>query len=203
LEKESGLKCGKDFTVGYSPERINPGDKEHTIDKIVKVVAGQDAATTDWLAMVYGKVVTAGIHKAPNIKVAEMAKAIENTQRDINIALINEIAQLYNMAFQAQQCDTSVHKDGLDAITFLADNEADLILLDLMMPEMDGFSFLEALQNNTSSNSKVIIASNLSDDQSIARARQYNCVLDYFKKSDYTPQKIVEEALTVYRKSQL
>jgi DNA-binding response OmpR family regulator len=114
-----------------------------------------------------------------------------------------EIAQLYNMAFQAQQCDTSVHKDGLDAITFLADNEADLILLDLMMPEMDGFSFLEALQNNTSSNSKVIIASNLSDDQSIARARQYNCVLDYFKKSDYTPQKIVEEALTVYRKSQL
>lgn len=94
LEKESGLQCGKDFTVGYSPERINPGDKEHTIDKIVKVVAGQDAATTDWLAMVYGKVVTAGIHKAPNIKVAEMAKAIENTQRDINIALINEIARL-------------------------------------------------------------------------------------------------------------
>lgn len=93
LEKESGLKCGKDFTVGYSPERINPGDKEHTIDKIVKVVVGQDEKTTEWLSMVYGKIVTAGIHKAPNIKVAELAKALENTQRDINIALINEIAR--------------------------------------------------------------------------------------------------------------
>ncbi len=94
LEKESGLRCGPDFTVGYSPERINPGDKEHTIDKIVKVVAGQDEATTDWLAMVYGKIITAGIHRAANIKVAELAKALENTQRDINIALINEIARL-------------------------------------------------------------------------------------------------------------
>jgi UDP-N-acetyl-D-glucosamine/UDP-N-acetyl-D-galactosamine dehydrogenase len=94
LEKESGMKCGKDFTVGYSPERINPGDKEHTIDKIVKVVAGQDEETTEWLSMVYGKIVTAGICKASSIKVAEMAKAIENTQRDINIALINEIARL-------------------------------------------------------------------------------------------------------------
>ncbi len=94
LEKESGLQCGKDFTVGYSPERINPGDKEHTIDKIVKVVAGQDEETTEWLAMVYGKIVTAGIHQAPNIKVAELAKALENTQRDINIALMNEIARL-------------------------------------------------------------------------------------------------------------
>ena len=93
LEKESGLKCGKDFTVGYSPERINPGDKLHTIDKIVKVVAGQDVKTTDWLAMVYGKIVKAGVHKAPSIKVAELAKAIENTQRDLNIALINEIAR--------------------------------------------------------------------------------------------------------------
>lgn len=93
LEKESGLKCGTDFTVGYSPERINPGDKEHTVDKIIKVVAGQDAATTDRLAEVYGKIVTAGVHKAPNIKVAELAKALENTQRDINIALINEIAR--------------------------------------------------------------------------------------------------------------
>lgn len=93
LERESGLICGKDFTVGYSPERINPGDKEHTVDKIVKVVAGQDEATTQWLAMVYGKIITAGIHKAPNIKVAELAKALENTQRDINIALMNEIAR--------------------------------------------------------------------------------------------------------------
>ncbi len=93
LEKESGLKNGKDFTVGYSPERINPGDKKHTIDKIVKVVAGQDEKTTERLAEIYGKIVTAGIHKAPNIKVAELAKALENTQRDINIALINEIAR--------------------------------------------------------------------------------------------------------------
>lgn len=94
LEKHSGLKGGKDFTVGYSPERINPGDKEHTIDKIVKVVAGQDEATTVWLEMVYGKIVTAGIFRAANIKVAELAKALENTQRDINIALMNEIARL-------------------------------------------------------------------------------------------------------------
>lgn len=94
LEKESGMKCGPDFTVGYSPERINPGDKEHTVDKIVKVVAGQDKETTDRLAEVYGKIVTAGVHRAPNIKVAELAKALENTQRDINIALINEIARL-------------------------------------------------------------------------------------------------------------
>lgn len=92
LERESGLKCGTDFKVGYSPERINPGDKEHTIDKIVKVVAGQDEESTAWLAMVYGSIVTAGIHQAPNIKVAELAKALENTQRDINIALMNEIA---------------------------------------------------------------------------------------------------------------
>ncbi len=93
LEKESGLVCGKDFTVGYSPERINPGDKEHTVDKIIKIVAGQDSETTEWLAKVYGKIVTAGIHQAPNIRVAELAKALENTQRDINIALMNEIAR--------------------------------------------------------------------------------------------------------------
>ncbi len=93
LEKHSGLTCGADFTVGYSPERINPGDKEHTIDKITKVVAGQDEATTDRLAEVYGKIVTAGVYKAANIKAAELAKALENTQRDINIALMNEVAR--------------------------------------------------------------------------------------------------------------
>ena len=92
LEKVSGLKCGTDFKVGYSPERINPGDKEHTIDKIVKVVAGQDEESTNWLAMVYESIITAGVHRAPNIKVAELAKALENTQRDINIALMNEVA---------------------------------------------------------------------------------------------------------------
>jgi UDP-N-acetyl-D-galactosamine dehydrogenase len=93
LEKESGLRCGRDFSVGYSPERINPGDKEHTVDKIVKVIAGLDDATTGWLELVYGKIISAGTFRAKNIKVAELAKALENTQRDINIALINEIAR--------------------------------------------------------------------------------------------------------------
>jgi UDP-N-acetyl-D-galactosamine dehydrogenase len=91
LEKFSGLKCGPDFTVGYSPERINPGDKEHTFTKITKVVSGQDAATLEIVAAVYGSVVTAGVFRAASIKVAEAAKVIENTQRDINIALMNEL----------------------------------------------------------------------------------------------------------------
>ncbi len=94
LEKESGLTRGKDFWLGYSPERVNPGDKEHTIDKIVKIVAGEDEKTLETLAELYGSIVTAGIHRAPSIKVAEMAKAIENAQRDLNIAYINEIAVL-------------------------------------------------------------------------------------------------------------
>lgn len=96
LEKESGMVSGKDFTLGYSPERINPGDKEHTVTKILKIVAGQDEKTTDALVELYGSVVTAGIHRAPSIKVAEMAKAIENAQRDINVAFINEVAVLCN-----------------------------------------------------------------------------------------------------------
>ena len=87
---------GKNFKLGYSPERINPGDKEHTIDKIVKVVAGEDEATTDTLIELYGKIIPAGTHRAPNIKVAEMAKAIENAQRDLNIAYINEVAMMCN-----------------------------------------------------------------------------------------------------------
>ncbi len=95
LEAESGLKLGRDFSVGYSPERINPGDKVHTVDKIVKVVAGSDATTTDLLAELYGAIITAGIHKAPSIKVAEAAKVIENTQRDLNIALMNELAIIF------------------------------------------------------------------------------------------------------------
>lgn len=95
LEKLSGLRCGEDFTVGYSPERINPGDKEHTFTKIKKVVSGQDAATLDIVAAVYASVVTAGVHKAASIKVAEAAKVIENTQRDLNIALMNELAILF------------------------------------------------------------------------------------------------------------
>ncbi len=94
LERESGLTCGKDFTLGYSPERINPGDKQHTVTKITKIVAGQDAATLDTLADLYGSMIEAGIHRAPSIKVAEMAKAIENAQRDLNIAFMNEIALL-------------------------------------------------------------------------------------------------------------
>jgi UDP-N-acetyl-D-galactosamine dehydrogenase len=96
LEAESGLKCGVDFTVGYSPERINPGDKEHTFTTITKVVAGQDAATLDVVAKVYESVVTAGVHRAATIKVAEAAKVIENTQRDLNIALMNELAIIFD-----------------------------------------------------------------------------------------------------------
>ena len=96
LERVSGLTCGVDFTVGYSPERINPGDKEHTFTKITKVVSGQDAATLDIVASVYGSVVTAGIHRAPSIKAAEASKVIENTQRDLNIALMNELAIIFD-----------------------------------------------------------------------------------------------------------
>ncbi len=96
LEQESGLKCGVDFKLGYSPERVNPGDKMHTITKIQKIVAGQDEEAMEILANLYGSIVEAGIYQAPSIKVAEMAKAIENAQRDINIAYINEIAMLCN-----------------------------------------------------------------------------------------------------------
>lgn len=92
LEKQSGLKCGVDFKLGYSPERINPGDKVHTVDRIVKVVSGQDAESLRAIAGVYGAVIGAGVHEASSIKVAETAKVIENTQRDINIALMNELA---------------------------------------------------------------------------------------------------------------
>jgi len=102
LERESGLQCGRDFFLGYSPERINPGDKVHTLEKIVKVVAGQNGQVADLLARIYGTVVRAGIHKAPNIRVAEAAKVIENTQRDLNIALMNELA----LIFQTMGIDT-------------------------------------------------------------------------------------------------
>ncbi len=95
LENESGLKCGVDFSVGYSPERIVPGDKERTFTKITKIVSGFDQRTLDIAADVYGSVVTAGIHKASSIKVAEAAKVIENTQRDLNIALMNELAVIF------------------------------------------------------------------------------------------------------------
>ena len=95
LEEASGLSCGDEFTVGYSPERINPGDREHTFTQVRKIVAGQDAATLDVVARVYASVVSAGVHRAPSIKVAEAAKVIENTQRDLNIALMNELALIF------------------------------------------------------------------------------------------------------------
>ena len=94
LEQHSSLKAGSDFTVGYSPERINPGDSAHRFENIVKVVSGQDPRTLDIVAEVYGSVVTAGIHRAPSIKVAEAAKVIENTQRDLNIAFMNELSAI-------------------------------------------------------------------------------------------------------------
>lgn len=95
LEKESGLKLG-DFQLGYSPERINPGDKERTVTKIVKVVSGHDAKALDRCAAVYGSIITAGIHRAANIKTAEAAKVIENVQRDLNIALMNELSKIFS-----------------------------------------------------------------------------------------------------------
>jgi UDP-N-acetyl-D-galactosamine dehydrogenase len=107
LEKQSGLAGGKDFTVGYSPERINPGDREHRFETIIKVVSAQDARTLDIVADVYASVVTAGIHRAPSIKVAEAAKVIENAQRDLNIAFMNELSAIF-------------HKLGIDTRDVLA-----------------------------------------------------------------------------------
>lgn len=95
LEAESGLKLNRDFTVGYSPERINPGDKTHTLTTITKIVSGSTEETADFLAKLYGSIVKAGIHRASSIKVAEAAKVIENTQRDLNIALMNELAIIF------------------------------------------------------------------------------------------------------------
>jgi UDP-N-acetyl-D-galactosamine dehydrogenase len=103
LEQHSHLKAGVDFTVGYSPERINPGDRQHRFETITKVVSAQDQNTLDVVADVYGSVVTAGIHRAPSIKVAEAAKVIENTQRDLNIAFMNELS----LIFQALNIDTA------------------------------------------------------------------------------------------------
>jgi UDP-N-acetyl-D-galactosamine dehydrogenase len=96
IEKVSGLKWKKDFFVGYSPERINPGDKERTLTKILKVVSGDTAETLEKVAALYGSIITAGVHKASSIKVAEAAKVIENTQRDLNIALMNELAIIFD-----------------------------------------------------------------------------------------------------------
>lgn len=96
IEKESGLKCGKDFKIGYSPERINPGDKVHRLETIVKIVSGMDDETLDTVAKVYELVVAAGVHRAESIKVAEAAKVIENSQRDINIAFMNELSIMFN-----------------------------------------------------------------------------------------------------------
>ncbi|OJX68216.1 nucleotide sugar dehydrogenase [Magnetospirillum sp. 64-120] len=108
LEQVSGLKCGTDFFLGYSPERINPGDREHTVDRITKVIAGQTPEITELLARVYGVVTSGGVFRAASIRVAEAAKVIENAQRDINIAFINEITQIF------QKLDISVY-DVLDA----------------------------------------------------------------------------------------
>ncbi len=95
LERESGMKCGVDFFVGYSPERINPGDKNHRFENIKKIVSGIDGKTLEEISRLYESVISAGIHKAPSIKVAEAAKIIENTQRDINIAFMNEISVIF------------------------------------------------------------------------------------------------------------
>jgi UDP-N-acetyl-D-galactosamine dehydrogenase len=106
LEQHSGMRWMKDFFVGYSPERINPGDKQHTLTQIVKVVAGDSPETLERVAAVYGSIVAAGVHRASSIKVAEAAKVIENTQRDLNIALVNELAIIF-------------HKLGIDTLEVL------------------------------------------------------------------------------------
>ncbi|HLC66840.1 MAG TPA: nucleotide sugar dehydrogenase [Candidatus Nanoarchaeia archaeon] len=95
LEQESGLVCGTDFKVGYSPERINPGDKDHTLTTVTKIVSGMDFESLDLIAKVYSTIVQAGVYRSPSIKVAEAAKVIENTQRDLNIALMNELALIF------------------------------------------------------------------------------------------------------------
>jgi UDP-N-acetyl-D-galactosamine dehydrogenase len=97
LEKVSGLKFNKDFFTGYSPERINPGDKEHTVTKILKVTSGSTPEVAEYVDQLYRSVITAGTHKAPSIKVAEAAKVIENSQRDINIAFVNELSKIFNL----------------------------------------------------------------------------------------------------------
>lgn len=96
LEKESGLKCGEDFKIGYSPERINPGDKVHRLENIVKIVSGMDKESLDEIAKVYELVIEVGVHRAGSIKVAEAAKVVENSQRDINIAFMNELAMVFD-----------------------------------------------------------------------------------------------------------
>lgn len=96
LERTSGLKRGTDFRLGYSPERINPGDPEHRLENVVKIVSGQDGETLEAVALLYGQIVQAGVYRAPSIAVAEAAKVIENSQRDINIAFVNELAKIFN-----------------------------------------------------------------------------------------------------------
>lgn len=110
LEKESGLKCGVDFKIGYSPERINPGDKLHRLENIKKIVSGMDKETLEAIASVYELVIDAGVHKASSIKVAEAAKVAENSQRDINIAFMNELA----MAFDKMNIDTNEVVDAMN-----------------------------------------------------------------------------------------
>lgn len=109
LERVSGLKCGVDFKVGYSPERINPGDKIHRLENIVKIVSGMDDQSLEEIAQLYSLIITAGVHRAPSIKVAEAAKVVENSQRDINIAFVNELA----MVFDKMGIDTN---DVIDAM---------------------------------------------------------------------------------------
>lgn len=110
LEEESGLKCGEDFKIGYSPERINPGDKVHRLENIKKIVSGCDKESLDIIAKIYELVIEVGVHRASSIKVAEAAKVVENSQRDINIAFMNELA----MAFDKMGIDTNEVVDAMN-----------------------------------------------------------------------------------------
>ena len=112
IEKISGLKAGIDFKYGYSPERINPGDKVHTLENVIKVVSGSDAEALDEIAKVYELVVKAGVHRASSVKVAEAAKIIENTQRDLNIALMNELSVIFDkMGINTYEAVSYTHLD--------------------------------------------------------------------------------------------
>lgn len=142
LERVSGLNAGRDFTVGYSPERINPGDKTHRFMTITKVISGQDAATLDIIAEVYGSVIKAGVHRAPSIKVAEAAKVIENTQRDLNIAFMNGAAGFIGFHVARRLLDRGQPVVGLDIVNTYYDPK----LKEARLAELgkrDGFSFVK------------------------------------------------------------
>lgn len=209
LENISGLKCGYDFFLGYSPERINPGDKEHTLENITKVVSGQNTMVTKTLTALYEEVTNGGIHVAPNIRTAEAAKSIENAQRDINIAFINEIAQI------CHKLDISTH-DVLEAAEtkwnflkfrpglvgghcigvdpyYLAKRARDLghephiLLTGRKINDEMGSYIATSILNQLNKNSKILVLGlTFKEDVKDLRNSQINEIIDKFKKSGHS-----------------